>query len=122
MIKARKYTFWLHPADREQALCIHELEAILEQIKNKDVRKGTLSRAIAKALYAYFLSQENNLPCVGREAKSDMIPGLPEQPKESKQPEVSTNGQVSDEAESEDGEDSDSIIDDLINIVEEPDV
>jgi hypothetical protein len=62
--KGQKYSFWLHPGDRENAICIAKLDDILDQIDEGSVKKGTLSKEIAKALYMYFTRQGGDFASV----------------------------------------------------------
>lgn len=53
--KTRKYTFHLHSGDSEQAICIGELDRILDRIRAGEIKKGMLSQEIGKALYRHFI-------------------------------------------------------------------
>lgn len=62
--RVRKYTFRLYPGDNFHAFCIDRLDKLLAAIKSGDLKKGTLSTEIAKALYEYFCKNSiaQNIP------------------------------------------------------------
>lgn len=69
----KKYTVWLHPGDREDALCISKLDGILDEINKRELKKGTLSRVIAKALYLYFTVHGKDLVSDNISAEPDKV-------------------------------------------------
>jgi hypothetical protein len=64
-----RYTVYLHPGDAEQSVCIRELEEILERIKTGELRKGTLTQTIAKALYEHFSGTAEAAPSIVSSSK-----------------------------------------------------
>ena len=71
--KGKKYTFWLHPGDPEHTICIGKLDGILGQINKGEVKKGTLSKEIARALHMYFTGQVGDSAGLQASAKSTKI-------------------------------------------------
>ena len=67
--KGKKYTVWLHPGDQEHALCIGKLDGIRDEINKRELKKGTLSKIIAKALYIYFAGQSGDSANTGISVK-----------------------------------------------------
>jgi hypothetical protein len=64
-----RYTVYLHPGDAEQSVCIRELEEILERIKTGELRKGTLTQTIAKALFQHFSGIAEAAPSIVSSSK-----------------------------------------------------
>jgi hypothetical protein len=69
--RGRKYTFWLHPGEREHAICILKLDGIIERINKGEIKKGSLSKEVAAALYLYFTGMGEDLARLEVSAKSD---------------------------------------------------
>lgn len=64
-----RYTVYLRRGDPEQAMCIGALEEILERIKTGELRKGTLTQTIAKALYLHFSGTAEAAPSIVSSSK-----------------------------------------------------